>query len=46
MRLSIQLQLEAILNELSNGVDRTLSQVCSLVNDPRCNAFHARHGRL
>jgi hypothetical protein len=41
-----QLKLEAVLDELGNGVDRALAQVCSLVNDPASNALHARHGRL
>ena len=40
------LKLEAVLDELSNGVDGALAQVCSLVNDPAGNALHASHGRL
>jgi hypothetical protein len=38
------LKLEAVLDELGNGVDRALAQVCSLVNDPGGNALDASHG--
>ena len=45
-RLSNDSKLEAILYEFSNCVDRSLAQVCSLVNDPGGNTFHASHGCL
>ena len=40
------LELEAILDELGNGVDRALAQVCSLVNDAARNALHPSHRGL
>jgi hypothetical protein len=40
------LELKAILDELSNGVNRALTQVCSLVNDAAGNALHPGYGGL
>ncbi len=45
-RLSSVSKLEAILYEFSDRVDRSLAQVCSLVNDPGGNTFHASHSCL